>query len=65
MPSFSAKKNEGITLGKIYDVLNTVNSGRKVFYLIKNDDSGLIAYSDSVLVELDKWRELKLNELGI
>lgn len=60
----SGKKISGITLGKIYDVIDFIQSSPWVTEII--DDNGKPTwYNDSVLMPLEKYRELKLKELGI
>jgi len=58
----------GLTLGKIYDAADEVKvvyHNLEFTYRIV-DDNGLINwYNDDVLMPLEKYRELKLNELGI
>lgn len=57
----SGKKIHGLTLGKIYDVrIRDYNNSQ-----IEDDNGQPTWYSDDVLMPLEKYRELKLNELGI
>ena len=60
----SGKKIDGLTVGKIYEVIDFTQSSPWVYEII--DDNGQPTwYNDSVLMPLEKYRELKLNELGI
>ena len=60
----SGKKINGLTLGKIYDVIDFIQSSPWVTEII--DDNGQPDwYNDGVLMPLEKYRELKLKELGI
>ena len=60
----SGKKIDGLTVGKIYDITDFVQSPPWIYEII--DDNGQPTwYNDSVLMPLEKYRELKLNELGI
>ena len=60
----SGKKIFGLTVGKIYDVIDFSHSSPWVSQVI--DDNGLLNwYNDIVLMPLEKYRELKLKELGI
>lgn len=60
----SGKKIDGLTVGKIYDITDFVQSSPWIYEII--DDNGQPTwYNDSVLMPLEKYRELKLNELGI
>lgn len=62
--TLSGKKIRGLTLGKIYDVIDFIQSSPWVTEII--DDSGNSNwYNDDVLMPLEKYRELKLKELGI
>ena len=60
----SGKKIDGLTVGKIYEVIDFTQSSPWIYEII--DDNGQPTwYNDSVLMPLEKYRELKLNELGI
>jgi len=60
----SGKKIFGLTVGNIYDVIDFSHSSPWVSQVI--DDNGLLNwYNDIVLMPLEKYRELKLKELGI
>jgi len=62
--SLSGKKFFGLTVGKIYDVIDFSHSSPWVTEII--DDNGEeVWFNDEVLMPLEKYRELKLNELGI
>jgi len=62
--TLSGKKIKGLTVGKIYDVIDFSHSSPWVSQVI--DDNGLLNwYNDIVLMPLEKYRELKLKELGI
>jgi hypothetical protein len=62
--TLSGKKIFGLTVGKIYDVIDFSHSSPWVSQVI--DDNGLLNwYNDIVLMPLEKYRELKLKELGI
>lgn len=56
----SGKKIIGITVGKIYDARES-----NCNYLIIDDNGYPTWYSDDALMPLEKYRELKLKELGI
>jgi hypothetical protein len=57
----SGRKIKGLTTGKIYDVKDGVRES----YRIVDDNGEPNWYNYDVLIPLDKYRELKLNELGI
>ena len=60
--TLSGIKIFGLTLGKIYD---DAEYNLEFTYRIV-DDNGLINwYNDEVLMPLEKYRELKLKEIGI
>lgn len=62
--TLSGKKIFGLTVGKIYDVIDFSHSSPWVSQVI--DDNGEeVWFNDEVLMSLEKYRELKLNELGI
>ena len=54
-------KVTNLTLGKVYDSLN-INKYRIV---IVNDKGVKEWYNNELFISLDKWREMKLNEIGI
>jgi len=54
-------KVTNLTLGKVYDSLN-INKYRIV---IVNDKGVKEWYNNELFISLDKWREIKLKELGI
>jgi hypothetical protein len=57
----SGKKIKGLTVGNIYDVIDFTE---RITLII--DDNGVTNwYNDRSLMPLEKYRELKLNELGI
>jgi hypothetical protein len=59
--SLSGKKIKGLTVGNIYDVIDFTE---RITLII--DDNGVTNwYNDRSLMPLEKYRELKLNELGI
>lgn len=58
------RKIDGLTLGKIYDVTDFVQSSPWVTEIIDDNGNGNW-YNDSVLMPLEKYRELKLKDLGI
>ena len=61
--TLSGKKIKGLT-GKIYDVIDFSHSSPWVSQVI--DDNGEeVWFNDEVLMPLEKYRELKLEELGI
>ena len=60
----SGKKISGLTLGKIYDVIDFIQSSPWVTEII-DDNGNSNWYNDGVLMPLEKYRELKLKELGI
>jgi hypothetical protein len=58
------KKIKGLTVGKIYDVVDFIYSSPWVSQIV--DDNGEKHwYNDEVLMSLEKYRELQLKELGI
>ena len=59
--TLSGKKIGGLTVGKIYEV----NLDRKSYFRIVDDNGQTTWYHDDVLMPLEKYRELKLKELGI
>jgi hypothetical protein len=62
--TLSGKKIKGLTVGKIYDVIDFSHSSPWVSQVI--DDNGEeVWFNDEVLMPLEKYRELKLKELGI
>ena len=59
--TLSGIKIFGLTVGKIYEV----NLGSKTSYRIVDDNGQPTWYNEDVLMPLEKYRELKLKELGI
>ena len=71
------RKINGLTTGKIYDAIdeskteyktldsNTIRINKASTYKIIDDNGKPTWYNDSVLMPLEKYRELKLNELGL
>jgi hypothetical protein len=57
----SGRKINGLTVGKIYDV--RIRDSKT--YQIEDDNGQPTWYSEDVLMTLEKYRELKLNDLGI
>lgn len=57
----SGKKIDGLTVGKIYDVIRNFPG----IFNIVDDNERYHWFNDEVLMSLEKYRELKLNELGI
>ncbi len=54
----------GLTIGKIYDAVQKSRSGPNIVFEIVDDD-GYITWHDEVLMDLSKWRKIRLNDLGI
>ena len=69
--TLSGKKIKGLTVGKIYDVIDFSHSSpwRITPFLsisqVIDDNGEEVWFNDEVLMPLEKYRELKLNELGI
>ena len=62
----SGRKIDGLTLGKIYDAEDqTVPINLEFTYRIVDDNERYHWFNDEVLMPLEKYRELKLKELGI
>ena len=59
--TLSGKKIKGLTVGKIYDVIDLT----ALITLIIDDNGVTNWYNDRSLMPLEKYRELKLNKLGI
>lgn len=62
-------KDVCLTAGKIYDVIKTYHNPSSVYvpeiiYTI-DDDGNQRWYGADLFVPLQKWRELRLNELGV
>jgi hypothetical protein len=59
----------GITTGKIYDAIDQAallqTKNKASTYKIIDDNGQPTWYNDDVLMPLEKYRELKLKELGI
>lgn len=60
----SGKKIDGLTVGKIYEVIDFTQSSPWIYEIIDDNEQPTWC-NDSVLMPLEKYRELKLNELGI
>ena len=54
-----------LTIGKIYDVYDKNSNIFLIHYLVVNDMGMKIWYSNIYLMDLSKFREIKLEELGI
>ena len=69
--TLSGKKIKGLTVGKIYDVIDFSHSSpwkdKRTFWVsqVIDDNGEEVWFNDEVLMPLEKYRELKLNELGI
>lgn len=62
----SGKKISGLTVGKIYEVNDGLGHWEsETSYLILDDNGQPTWYNDDVLMPLEKYRELRLNDLGI
>lgn len=63
----SRKRIKGLTIGKTYNVIYPelyLDCSAKNYQII--DDTGSkVWYNNEVLIPLDKYRELKLKDLGI
>jgi hypothetical protein len=63
----SGKKIDGLTVGKIYDITDFVQSSieniRFSPWEIIDDNGNCNWYNDSVLMPLEKYRDLKLKDL--
>jgi hypothetical protein len=62
--TLSGKPIKGLTVGKIYDVIDFIHSSPWVSQII-NDNGDKIWFNDEVLMPLEKWRELQLKDLGV
>ena len=60
----SGKLIKGLTVGKIYDVIDFIHSSPSVTQIV-DDNGNKVWYNDEVLLPLGKYRQLKLKELGI
>ena len=49
-----------LTPNKVYDVIKIVN---EIFYQIKSDDGELRTYYNSFFIDIDTFRESKINEI--
>jgi len=49
-----------LTPNKVYDVIKIVN---EIFYQIKSDDGELRTYYNSFFIDVDTFRENKINEI--
>jgi hypothetical protein len=55
-----------LTPGKIYDVINSfISSEGGEVYLIFDNKGGSHWFNDDILIPIEKYREDKLNQLGI
>lgn len=54
-----------LTIGKIYDVYDKNSNIFLIHYLVVNDMGMKIWYSNIYLMDLYKYREIKLEKLGI
>ena len=54
-----------LTIGKSYEVVQTIEYSIPAIYQVINDSDQLAWYSDYWLKSVEKIREQKLNELGI
>jgi hypothetical protein len=62
--TLGGRKISGLTPGKIYDVIDFLNSSPHVSQIV--DDNGEKHwFNEEVLMPLEKYRELKLKEIGI
>lgn len=60
------RKIDGLTVGKIYDVIHHAGSVILIDeFLIKDDSGHDVWYYSNNLMPIEKLRELKLKELGI
>lgn len=59
--TLSGKSIKGLTVGKIYDVIDFT----AIITLIIDDNGDKVWFNDEVLMPLEKWRELQLKDLGI
>ena len=62
--TLSGKPIKGLTVGKIYDVIDFIHSSPWVSQII-DDNENKVWFNDEVLMPLEKWRELQLKDLGI
>jgi len=65
--TFRNQRHTNLTPGKIYDVINhfVIEDGTREVYLIFDDKGGSHFFNDDILIPLEKYRESKLNQLGI
>lgn len=62
--TLSGKSIKGLTVGKIYDVIDFIHSSPWVSQIV-DDNGDKVWFNDEVLMPLEKWRELQLKDLGI
>jgi hypothetical protein len=62
--TLGGKSIKGLTLGKIYDVIDFIHSSPWVSQIV-DDNENKVWFNDEVLMPLEKWRELQLKDLGI
>jgi hypothetical protein len=55
----------GLTYGKTYDILQQIENSAPAVYHIMDDFNQLRWWSSDYLIPLEKYREMKLKELGI
>ncbi len=69
--TLSGEPIKGLTVGKIYDVVDFIHSSRTTYSKqhwvsqIVDDNEDKVWFNDEVLMPLEKYRELQLKELGI
>jgi hypothetical protein len=62
--TLSGKTLRGLTIGKIYDAVQK-SGGSNIVFEIVDDDGYIMMYNNTILMPLDKWRQIQLKELGI
>lgn len=60
---FKGRQQRGITFGISYDVVNPITFGGGI--IIINDVGKQRTYKKSRFINLKKWRERQLNEIGL
>jgi hypothetical protein len=63
--TLSGKTLRGLTINKIYDAVQKSGSGSNSVFEITDDDGYIMMYNNTILMPLDKWRQIQLKELGI
>jgi hypothetical protein len=64
--TLGGKPIKGLTLGKIYEVIQVINGSKgKDIYMIIDDNNQWNSWHDEVLMDLIEWRKIRLNDLGI